>query len=214
MINAEYRLRPRDSLKRRKVRGPELFGIARDVDQSSSVALRGVIKAIPRLSEYLISAEKVEENPSQKLLNRGLVSSVLARSNNKYVEPKDLRRWETEIIDAVNGRGSSVVEMNWRDFEPGVVDSRGKFIGSLLVKKSSPHFQQLMVANEIALESLKDETRANSSDSRAVLQPRIDLYKVRSPEIAHETIERVGRLLAAESAMVVLNPARGYTVTS
>ncbi len=207
-----YHQKPRDSLERRRVKGPELFGIARDIDDSGSLSVNGIIRAIPRLSEYMIDKRKLKDRPSQKLLNRGQVSSALSRSSKKYIETKDLRRWEQEILDTVNGRGHDRIEMDWRDFEPRVINSRGKYIGSLIVKKSSSYFGQLSSANEIALMSLRHESRADSNDQRSALQPRIDLYRASSEEVAWQTMEKVGQLLAAESAELILSPARGYKV--
>lgn len=207
---AEYRQRPRDSLRRRKIKAPELFGIARNVDQAQSLAFMGLLKRIPKLSDHRVSKDKVKSNPSQKLINRGQVSSALERSKKKVIESKDLRRWQQEILDTVNGRGSNIIHLTPADLEPDVIDSRGKYIGTFIVSQESQHYEQMFKANELALDSLRDRGRADSSDRRSVLVPRIDMYQTPELEIAELTIDRMGQILVANSIDLVLQPARGY----
>lgn len=211
MIGAtEYRKRPRDRPERRRVKGPELFGIARTVDQAESFAFMALMKTIPRLSGRKVDKSKMKKIPSQKLINRGQVSSALERSAKKVVEPKDLRRWEREIIDTVNGRGSNKICLTPADLEPEVINSRGKYIGALLVSQESQYYDQMFTANELALESLRDKNRADSTDRRGVLVPRIDLYQTNEFALAEEIIQKMGQILVADSIDLVLNPARGY----
>ncbi len=206
----EYRPRPRDSVNKRRVKGPELFGIARSVDQAESIAFMGLVRSIPRLSSYCIKKEKVVSAPSQKLLNRGQVSSALEKSAKKIIEPKDLRRWRQEILDTVNGGGSAEIHLTHEDLTPKVITSRGKYIGSLLVSKDSQYYRPLKTANELALSSFRHISRADSSDRRGVLVPRIDLCQSKEREEVMLIMEQVGQIIVADSIDVVLHPARGY----
>jgi hypothetical protein len=206
--------RPRNNLERDTFRGLELFGIARNVSRepvdTGSVVLQGLINTIPRLSRGAISKREVKITPSQKLLNRGQVSSALARSRKKIIEPKDLRRWEREIKNVVNGSGHQPLSLSAEDFVPAVINSRGKLIGTLYIDENSPHFGQLVEANERAINALRDESRADSCDSRAALTPRIDVFQARDREIADKVIHGIADQLVEKTAVVVLDPADVY----
>lgn len=221
-----YRPRARDRMHK-KSSSLELFGIARDVDLEQSTVFRGLIKAIPRFSDYNIDRRRIKQNPSQKLLNRGLVSSVIS-TRRKGVEQKDIWAWEDQIVNAVNGRGHQEIPLNLSDLEPFVVNSsRGKHIGSFAVRKESEFYDQLYEANVIALKALKCNKRADSTSSRASLRPRIDVFVAKNRKVALDTIEHISDAMTMnpeemiakriipegsmiEGRTVILHPAKGY----
>jgi len=207
--SVEYRPRARDNTKKEAAANLELFGISRDVSPQST-AFYGLLSQVRReLSRR--GKSKIKEPPGLKLMNRGLVSSIVnAGTGGRRLEQKDLRRFCAALVDSLNGLGSKPVEVSAYELLPRVIARNGKFIGSLVVARTAANYPTLAEANRKVRDKLAE--MADSDSGRKALEPRIDIYKTTDERRGKEIIERLAEALREQDAPVLLEPAKSYKV--
>jgi hypothetical protein len=209
--NCCYQKRPRDSLKRRNGKDPEVFGIARDINQEAAAAFFGLVKEIPKLSDRKIGEDQVKSPVSLKIINRGLIRSIMIPVFNKgQIEQKEINRMSGDLIQSMNGYGSETVTIEPHDLIPHTIFN-GKNTGTFKISKKSDAYAYLKDANVYARNKLVEWT--DSSCGRKGLEPRIDLYTTTDREAGFVTVRRAVEIMREEDMPIVLEPATVYKVS-
>ncbi len=115
--------------------------------------------------------------------------------------------------------------MDLKDFEPQVLAVRGKYIGTLLVRKTAESYSILNEANKATHRKIHEAT--NTTSSKKSLPPRIDLCQVSDLasakaaigvlhnviDIISEKRDRNGEITAFETSVpIVMEPTEEYWV--